>query len=107
MRGLSLRLGVLAWNSARSGGNNTAAYAATAVAERRAVWYVRGYTELQTPPTGHGVPDAFLNKFGQHMTGALCGFNRLLFQASIRVLFNPKSMEDYLLVCGSVVKPTH
>ena len=60
--------------------------------------------KIQTPTTGHGVPDAFLNKFGQHVTGVLCGFDRLLFQANIRVLFNPKSMEDDLLVCKVLFK---
>ncbi|HXJ76246.1 MAG TPA: hypothetical protein VNM37_25535 [Candidatus Dormibacteraeota bacterium] len=58
----------------------------------------------QTPTFQHGVPDAFLNKFGRHVTGILCGFDRLLFQANIRVLFNPKSMEDYLLVCKVLIK---
>ena len=67
------------------------------MAERRAVWYARGCMKIQTPTAGHGVPDALLNQFGQHGTGFLCGFDRLLLQANIRVLFNPKSMEDYLL----------
>ena len=50
------------------------------------------------------VPESFLNKFGAHVIGILSGFDRLLFQASIRVLFNPKSMEDYLLVCKVLFK---
>ncbi len=50
------------------------------------------------------VPESFLSKFGEHITGTLCGFDRLLFQANIRVLFNPKSMEDYLLVCKVMFK---
>ena len=56
---------------------------------------------MQTPqsPIPSSVPESFLNKFGAHVTASLSGFDRLLFQASIRVLFNPKSMEDYLLVC--------
>src|SRR6266446_1015878 len=54
-----------------------------------------------TPST---VPESFLNKFGAHITGILSGFDRLLFQANIRVLFNPKSMEDYLLVCKVLFK---
>jgi len=55
-------------------------------------------------PTPHNVPESFLTKFGTHITGVLCGFDRLLFQASIRVLFHPKSMEDYLLVCKVLFK---
>jgi hypothetical protein len=59
---------------------------------------------IQTPASTHGVPDAFLTKFGQHVTGILCGFDRLLFQGSLRVLFNPQSMESYLSVCGVLIK---
>ena len=55
-------------------------------------------------PTPNGVPESFLAKHGAHLTGVLCGFDRLLFQANIRVLFNPKSMEDYLLVCKVLFK---
>jgi hypothetical protein len=55
-------------------------------------------------PSPNSVPESFLNKFGAHVTGILSGFDRLLFQASIRVLFNPKSMEDYLLVCKVLFK---
>jgi hypothetical protein len=57
-----------------------------------------------TAPAPSSVPESFLNKFGAHVTGILSGFDRLLFQASIRVLFNPKSMEDYLLVCKVLFK---
>jgi hypothetical protein len=32
-----------------------------------------------------GVPDAFVNKFGRHVTGFLCGFDRLRFHASLRM----------------------
>lgn len=51
-----------------------------------------------------GVPESFLSKFGEHITGVLSGFDRILFQASIRVLFNPKSMEDYLSVSKVLIK---
>jgi hypothetical protein len=54
--------------------------------------------------TPNSVPESFLSKHGAHITGVLCGFDRLLFQASIRVLFHPKSMEDYLLVCKVLFK---
>ena len=60
--------------------------------------------KIQTPTPTHGVPDAFLTKFGQHVTGILCGFDRLLFQGSLRVLFQPKSMEAYLSVCHVLIK---
>lgn len=50
------------------------------------------------------VPQSFLGKFGDRITGVLSGFDRLLFQANIRVFFNPKSMEDYLLVCKVLFK---
>ncbi len=55
-------------------------------------------------PAQNGAPQSFLTKFGQNITAVLSGFDRLLFQASIRVLFNPKSMEDYLLVCKVLFK---
>jgi hypothetical protein len=60
--------------------------------------------QKRNAPIAHSVPETFLSKFGAFMTGTLCGFDRLLFQASIRVLFNPKSMEDYLLVCKVMFK---
>lgn len=63
-----------------------------------------GVMKNQTPTPGHGVHAAFLTKFGKNVTGILSGFDRLLFQASIRVLFNPKSMESYLLVCKVLFK---
>jgi len=58
----------------------------------------------QTPTSGHGVPDAFLTKFGQHVTGILCGFDRLRFRATQRLLFQPSSMEGYLAVCKVLIK---
>src|SRR5437016_10426310 len=60
--------------------------------------------KTNTLPTQNGAPQSFLSKFGQNVTAVLCGFDRLLFQASIRVLFNPKSMESYLLVCKVLFK---
>ena len=58
----------------------------------------------QTPTPGHGVPDAFLTKFGQHITGILCGFDRLRFRGTLRMLFDPAKMELYLSVCGVLIK---
>ena len=74
------------------------------MAERRAVWYALGCMKNQTPTSGHGVPDAFLTKFGQHITGILCGFDRLRFRGTLRMLFDPAIMETYLLRCGVLLK---
>lgn len=60
--------------------------------------------ENQTPAPGHGVPAAFLNKFGQHVTGILCGFDRLRLRGTLRMLFEPALMETYLLRCGVLLK---
>jgi len=74
------------------------------MAERPALWYALGCMKNQTPTSGHGVPDAFLNKFGQHVTGILCGFDRLRFRGTLRMLFDPAIMETYLLRCGILLK---
>ena len=74
------------------------------MAEGRAVWYALGCMKNQTPTSGHGVPDAFLTKFGQQVTGVLCGFDRLRFRGTLRMLFDPAIMEIYLLRCGVLLK---
>jgi hypothetical protein len=66
------------------------------MAERRAMGYARGGMKNQALPSGHGVPDAFLTEFGRPVTGILCGFDRLRFRATPRLLFQPNSMESYL-----------
>ena len=43
-----------------------------------------------------GVPSAFVHKFGRHVTGFLCGFDRLRFRATLRMLFQPTIMGQYL-----------
>ena len=43
-----------------------------------------------------GVPDAFVRKFGRHVTGFLCGFDRLRFRATLGMLFQPVIMAQYL-----------
>jgi hypothetical protein len=58
----------------------------------------------QTPTSGHGAPDAFLNKFGQHITGVLSGFDRLRFRGTLRMLFDPSVMEVYLLRWNVLIK---
>ncbi len=51
-----------------------------------------------------GVPQSFLTKFGQHVTAILCGFDRLRFRATQRLLFQPNSMEAYLATCKVLIK---
>jgi hypothetical protein len=58
----------------------------------------------QTSTPTHGVPDAFLSKFGQHLTGVLAGFDRLRFRATLRLLFVPAAMEAYLNACHVLIK---
>lgn len=58
----------------------------------------------QIPASGHGVPDAFLNKFGHDVTGILAGFDRLRFRGTLRMLFDPAIMETYLLRCHVLIK---
>lgn len=60
--------------------------------------------KIQTPTPGHGVPAAFLNKFGTAIQGFLCGFDRLRFRATQRLLFQPNSMESYLATCRVLIK---
>lgn len=60
------------------------------------------YTTAPTP--GHGAPESFLTRFGQKITGVLSGFDRLLFRGSLRLLFQPNSMESYLATCGVLIK---
>jgi len=59
-------------------------------------------TKTQTAP--NGVPASFLNKFGQQITAVLCGFDRIRFRATQRLLFQPNSMESYLATCGVLIK---
>lgn len=57
-----------------------------------------------TPIPGHGVPEKFLSKFGKSITGILSGFDRLRFKGTLRLLFQPSSMEGYLASCGVLIK---
>jgi hypothetical protein len=58
----------------------------------------------KTPTPGHGAPESFLTKFGQKITGVLSGFDRVLFRGTLRLLFQPGSMESYLATCGVLIK---
>src|SRR6266542_5188601 len=61
-------------------------------------------TYRTAPTPGHGAPESFLIRFGQKITGVLSGFDRLLFRGSLRLLFQPNSMESYLATCGVLIK---
>jgi hypothetical protein len=58
----------------------------------------------QTSTPTHGVPDAFLTKFGRDVTAVLAGFDRLRFRATLRLLFVPAFMEGYLNACHVLIK---
>lgn len=58
----------------------------------------------QTPIYGHGVPEAFVSKFGTQITGILAGFDRVRFRATLRLLFKPGVMESYLQACDVLIK---
>jgi len=60
--------------------------------------------KIQASTPGHGVPDAFLSKFGPQITGILSGFDRLRFRGTLRMLFDPAIMEVYLLRCHVLIK---
>jgi hypothetical protein len=51
-----------------------------------------------------GLPPAFMERFGQHVTGFISGFDRLRFRATLRPLFQPGGMEIYLYSCKVLVK---
>ncbi len=58
----------------------------------------------QTFPTVAGVPPAFLNRFGDSITGVLSGFDRLRLRGTLRHLFQPTVMEAYLNACRVLIK---
>jgi hypothetical protein len=51
-----------------------------------------------------GLPQSFIDRFGQHVTGFLSGFDRLRFRATLRPLFQPGGMEIYLCSCKVLIK---
>jgi hypothetical protein len=55
-----------------------------------------------TPATG--VPQEFLNRFGDKILGTLWGFDRLRLRGTLRHLFQPTVMEAYLNACGVLIK---
>jgi hypothetical protein len=60
--------------------------------------------KTQPLPATHGVPESFLSKFGQNITGILSGFDRIRFRGTLRLLFQPAAMERYLCSCGVLIK---
>jgi hypothetical protein len=60
--------------------------------------------KTRTSTSTHGVPDAFLSKFGDKITGFLSGFDRLRFHGTLRMLFQPEILELCLLRQGILVK---
>jgi hypothetical protein len=60
--------------------------------------------KTQLVPATHGVPESFLSKFGQNITGILSGFDRIRFRGTLRLLFQPAAMERYLCSCGVLIK---
>ena len=51
-----------------------------------------------------GLPQDFMDRFGQHVTGFISGFDRLRFRATLRPLFQPGGMEIYLYSAKVLVK---
>jgi hypothetical protein len=60
--------------------------------------------KTNTSTSTHGVPEAFLSKFGNKITGFLSGFDRLRFHGTLRMLFQPDILELYLLRQGVLMK---
>jgi hypothetical protein len=60
--------------------------------------------KTQLLPATHGVPESFLSKFGQNITGIVSGFDRIRFRGTLRLLFQPRAMERYLCSCGVLIK---
>jgi hypothetical protein len=58
----------------------------------------------QTSPIVASVPPAFLNRFGDSITGVLSGFDRLRLRGTRRHLFQPTVMEAYLNACRVLIK---
>lgn len=51
-----------------------------------------------------GLPGKFLNRFGQHVTGFLGGWDRVRFRATLRPLFCPEGPRVYLNYCKVLIK---
>jgi hypothetical protein len=52
----------------------------------------------------NGLPKNFLSRFGEHVTGFLCGLDRVRFPATLRPLFCPNGPDVYLNYCKVLIK---
>lgn len=52
----------------------------------------------------HGVPDQFIARFGQGVTGAISGFDRLRFMGTLRTLQTGRGMMGFLAKTGVLLK---
>ena len=48
--------------------------------------------------------ESFLQKFGQHVTGVLCGFDRLVFRGTLRRIVFVQGMMSYLFAANILLK---
>jgi hypothetical protein len=72
---------------------------------KNAVLVGRSFVMKRKPSlTQSGVPESFLSKFGSEITAILSGFDRVRFRGTLRVLFQPNSMEAYLCACKVLIK---
>jgi hypothetical protein len=51
-----------------------------------------------------GLPKKFLTRFGEHVTGYLCGLDRVRFRATLRALYCPNGPGVYLNYCKVLIK---
>ena len=58
----------------------------------------------QSPLCARGVPESFLGRFGSQVSGVLSGFDRLRFRATLRILFVPAILGNYLNACHVLLK---
>jgi hypothetical protein len=61
-------------------------------------------TKNQTSTKIPGVPETIDSKFGGRITGILCGFDRVRFRATLRLLFQAAAMETYLQAYRVLIK---
>ena len=48
--------------------------------------------------------ESFLQKFGQQVTGVLCGFDRLVFRGTVRRIVFVQGMMSYLFAANILLK---
>jgi hypothetical protein len=60
--------------------------------------------KTKTAMSQDSLPKNFLNRFGEHVTGIVSGFDRVRFRATLRPLFCPNGPEVYLNYCKVLIK---